>query len=243
MKKLIFIISIFLYISTFAENPVFVKANQQYNKENYFAAISLYDSIIKNNLESSAIYHNLGNCYYKTQDWANAIWHYEKSLMLKKDKNTLENLELTKLKIKDKIQPIPQLFYKKWWNNLIHLQSTKSWQILSLICIWIILIFYILNKLMKYKNKYILYFLNFLLITLLYINFSSYQLQYNTSQAIIFSSSVNVNSAPTEKSKNLFSLHSGTKVIILDNIEDWIKIKIADGKNGWIKATNCRILK
>ena len=96
---------------------------------------------------------------------------------------------------------------------------------------------------MKYKNKYIFYFLNVLLITLLYISFSSYQLQYNTSQAIIFSSSVNVNSAPTEKSKNLFSLHAGTKVIILDNIEDWIKIKIADGKNGWIKATNCRILK
>ena len=98
-----------------------------------------------------------------------------------------------------------ELFYKTWWNNLIHLQSTKSWQILSLICIWIILIFYILNKLMKYKNKNILYFLNVLLITLLYISFSSYQLQYNTSQAIIFSSSVNVNSAPTEKSKNLFT--------------------------------------
>tara|TARA_B100000214_G_C23465910_1_gene400492 strand:+ start:64 stop:354 length:291 start_codon:yes stop_codon:yes gene_type:complete len=96
---------------------------------------------------------------------------------------------------------------------------------------------------MKYKKKYILYFLSVLLITLLYISFSSYQLHYNTSQAIIFSSSVNVNSAPTEKSKNLFSLHAGTKVTILDNIEDWIKIKIADGKNGWIKTTNCRILK
>ena len=96
---------------------------------------------------------------------------------------------------------------------------------------------------MKYKNKYILYFLNILLIILVYISFDSYKLKYNTSQAIIFSSSVNVNSAPTEKSKNLFSLHAGTKVTILDNIEDWIKIKIVDGKNGWIKASNCKILK
>ena len=99
-----------------------------------------------------------------------------------------------------------------------------------------------LNKFIQNKKKYILYFLTLLLITLLSITFSSYQLNYKTSQAIIFSSSVNVNSAPTEKSKNLFSLHSGTKVIILDNIDDWIKIKIEDGKDGWIKATNCKIL-
>ena len=147
MKKLIFILLIPLYLPMFAESPLFIEANQQYNKGNYSSAISIYDSIIENNLESNAIYYNLGNCYYKIQDWANAIWHYEKSLLLKKDINTLENLELTKLKIKDKIQPLPQLFYKKWWNNLINLQTTKSWQILSLICIWIILIFYIFNKL------------------------------------------------------------------------------------------------
>ena len=115
MKKLIFILLILLYLPIFAENPLFIEANQQYNKGNYSFAISLYDSIIKNNLESSEIYYNLGNCYYKIQDWANAIWHYEKSLLLKKDINTLENIELTKLRIKDKIQPLPQLFYKKWW--------------------------------------------------------------------------------------------------------------------------------
>ena len=197
---------------------------------------------IENNMESNAIYYNLGNCYYKIQDWANAIWHYEKSLLLKKDINTLENLELTKLKIKDKIQPLPQLFYKKWWNNLINLQTTKSWQILSLICIWTLLIFHIINKFMKYKKKYVVYFLSILLTILLSITFSSYQLKYNTFQAIIFSSSVNVNSAPTEKSKNLFSLHSGTKVTILDRIDNWVKIKIEDGKDGWIQDSNCKIL-
>ena len=89
MKKIIFIISIILYLPTFADNPLFIEANHHYNTENYSSAISLYDSIIENNLESSAIYYNLGNCYYKTQDWANAIWYYDKSLLLKKDINTL----------------------------------------------------------------------------------------------------------------------------------------------------------
>lgn len=242
MKKILFITSIILYLPTFGEHPVFTEANQQYNKGNYTAAISLYNSIIENNIESSSLYHNLGNCYYKTQDWANAIWHYEKSLLLKKNTNTLENLELTKLRIKDKIQPLPELFYKKGWNNIINLQTTKSWQILSLICIWIMLTAYVIKKFIKYQHKHVLYFLNILLIILLSITFSSYQLKQNTSQAIIFASSVNVNSAPTEKSKTLFSLHSATKVTILDKIDDWIKIKISDGKNGWIKSYNCKKL-
>ena len=113
MKKTIFIITILFNLQTFSENSLFVEANEQYNKQNYDSAILLYDSIISNGFESSELYYNLGNCYYKTEDWAHAIWNYEKSLSLKKNINTIENLKLTKLKIKDKIEPLPQLFYKE----------------------------------------------------------------------------------------------------------------------------------
>tara|TARA_B100001250_G_scaffold297206_1_gene258697 strand:- start:33 stop:764 length:732 start_codon:yes stop_codon:yes gene_type:complete len=242
MKKTIFIITILFNLQTFSENSLFLEANQQYNKQNYKSAILLYDSIIANGLESSELYYNLGNCYYKKEEWANAIWNYEKSLSLKKNTNTLENLELTKLKITDKIEPIPQLFYKKWWRNTINLVSVNMWQILTLLCIWIILIVQIITRFTTSKHKYSFHFLTILFIILLSISLSSYHENYQKPKAIIFSSSVNVNSAPTEDSKNLFSLHAGTKVRILDNIGDWINIKIEDGKNGWIKKSNCRIL-
>ena len=120
---------------------IFSKANQQYTNENYTAAISLYDSIISIGLESSEVYYNLGNCHYKRQNWANAIWHYEKSLNLNaNNESALHNLKITKLKIIDKVEPIPQLFYKIWWKSIIYSFSETSWKILTLICIWIILI-------------------------------------------------------------------------------------------------------
>ena len=242
MKKIIFIITILFNLQTFSENSLFVEANEQYNKQNYDSAILLYDSIISNGFESSELYYNLGNCYYKTEDWAHAIWNYEKSLSLKKNINTIENLKLTKLKIKDKIEPLPQLFYKEWWHNTSNLLSVEMWQILTLFCVWIILLVRIINRFTNTKQKYSFHFLNILFIILLSISLSSYQENHKKNKAIIFSSSVNVNSAPTEESKNLFSLHSGTKVTILDSIGDWINIKIEDGKNGWIKKSNCRIL-
>ena len=66
-------------MQTFAGEHLFTQGNEEYANENYSVATSYYDSILINQMESSELYYNLGNCYYKTQDWANAIWHYEKS--------------------------------------------------------------------------------------------------------------------------------------------------------------------
>ena len=126
MRHIIFILLALCCIKTNAEITLFEQANREYKNENYSQAINLYNNIITNNMESSEIYYNLGNCYYKQKEWANAIWNYEKSLQLKKNKKTLQNLELTQLKIIDKIEPIPELFYTRWWKNIVDLFTTKT---------------------------------------------------------------------------------------------------------------------
>ena len=94
--KLNTIILLLISTSIIAENSLFEQANKEYENQNYSIAISLYDSILNNGLESGELYYNLGNCYYKNQDWANVIWHYEKSLIFKKEQKVLKNLNLTK---------------------------------------------------------------------------------------------------------------------------------------------------
>lgn len=242
MRKLIFILSIFTCINFYAENRLFIDANTAYKNADYTSAISLYDSIISIGLESSELYYNLGNCYYKKSDWANAIWHYERSLKLKSSAKTIQNLELTQLKIVDKIEPLPQLFYKIWWHSFSSLFSTYFWQIITILMIWIVLILKLLSQFTNMKKEYFLNFLYPIIIILLFSTYSSYQANHKKKEAIIFSSTVVVNSAPTNNSNNLFSLHSGSKVTIIDQIEDWINIKIANGNSGWIKQTECKKL-
>jgi uncharacterized protein YgiM (DUF1202 family) len=58
--------------------------------------------------------------------------------------------------------------------------------------------------------------------------------------AIIFSTSVNVKSGPTPGSKNLFLIHDGTKVEILENNNGWMKIRLASGNEGWINASDAK---
>ena len=240
MRHIIFILLALCCIKTNAEITLFEQANREYKNENYSQAINLYNNIITNNMESSEIYYNLGNCYYKQKEWANAIWNYEKSLQLKKNKKTLQNLELTQLRIIDKIELIPELFYTRWWKNTVDLFTTKTWQIFLLAIIWIICILEIINKLISYKRKNLIIFLSIITIILSFINYSSYTRNHTNKKAIIFASTVTVKSAPTTNSKNLFSLHSGTKISIIDNVEDWINIQISDGKSGWIKKSTCK---
>ena len=242
MKLKTLIITLLVSISSFASDQLFEKANKAYNNSDYTSAITLYDSILTIGLESSELYYNLGNCHYKAQDWANAIWHYEKSLQLNSQEKTLQNLALAKLKIVDRIEALPQLFYKKWWHSTTQLFSTKSWQILTLIAIGLIFILQLLNQFTSIKNKLLLSFLYPFTIISLLIEYSSYKQNFAQKEGIIFTSTVTVNSAPTSNSTDLFSLHSGSKVQVIDEIGDWINVEIVNGNSGWIMKNTIKEL-
>jgi len=242
MKLKTLIITLLVSISSFASDQLFEKANKAYNNSDYTSAITLYDSILTIGLESSELYYNLGNCHYKSQNWANAIWHYEKSLKLEKNDKTIQNLELANLKIIDRIEEIPQLFYKKWWSSFISIFNTFSWQLISILIIWLALTIKILSQFTNYKKEHFLSILYSLALISVFATYSSYQRNITKKEAIIFTSSVVVNSAPTTNSTNLFSLHSGSKIEILDTIGEWINIKIANGSSGWIKESGCKVL-
>tara|TARA_B100001093_G_scaffold520348_1_gene614924 strand:+ start:13925 stop:14632 length:708 start_codon:yes stop_codon:yes gene_type:complete len=235
MKKLIFIIYLFISLSCLANDTIFSNANKLYSESKYIEACKLYLQILEQETESAELYYNIGNCYYRTNDWANAIWFFEKSLQLKNKKETKKNLKLSKLNIIDKIEPLPDLFYKKWWINFIDIFSTKNWQLISIISIWIVcILFFIISK------TKIIYFFS-IPILCLFIIFSSNKIK-SKKYAILFSHNIAVKSAPSNNGTNLFSLHSGSKIEIIDEVGEWIKIKIANGNIGWITKKHCKQL-
>mgnify|MGYP001491891012 FL=1 len=44
-----------------------------------------------------------------------------------------------------------------------------------------------------------------------------------------------IKSAPSNKSEDLFILHEGTKVQVLEVFNGWTKIKLSDGMIGWLE--------
>ncbi len=52
-------------------------------------------------------------------------------------------------------------------------------------------------------------------------------------EAIIFQPSITVHSTPGTTGEELFVLHEGTKVRIVERFQEWVRIRIGDGNSGW----------
>src|SRR5437764_593556 len=106
----------------------FAKANEYYKKGDYENSIKTYEQLIKQGNSSSEIYFNLGNSYYKTGNIAKSIVNYERALKLNPDDEDINfNLRIAQLKVADKIEPLPEIFYIRWIKSLTEWLPVQAW--------------------------------------------------------------------------------------------------------------------
>ena len=248
LNKIIILILIFVSAGVSAENynVVFDSANAAYAKGKYENAIKLYEQILAADQESSALYFNLGNAYFKSNNLGSAILNYERAKKLDPNNEDLEeNLKIANQRTEDKIEAAPQLFLSQWQSGITDIMSEKEWStLLILLFIASLLLFsvYIASqgKVLKQLGFFGGFFVAALSVFSFFMAKSKYSNTVNSSSAIITSAAVTVTGSPTEKGTKLFILHEGTKVNITDQNEDWIEIKIANGNVGWIKSADLK---
>ena len=230
---------------TFAQSPVdewFNQANAAYNSGNYDNAVELYQKILNTEMESVPVYYNMGNAYYKMRNYPMAIYYYEKALKLDPSNEDVQtNLQIANLAIVDKIEPVPQSFIERWWQSLWTSYSSDRWAWWSVAAFALLLVcaflFFRSRRIGLRKLGFFMGIL-FLAVFALSVVFAA-QLKYNSTtqdQAIIMSPTVTVKSSPAEVSVDLFVLHEGTKVTILESSNGWNKVRIANGSIGWLEA-------
>lgn len=66
------------------------------------------------------------------------------------------------------------------------------------------------------------------------ILFSRYNYEATTNYGILLESSFSVKTSPDVRGSDAFVIHEGIKFIIEDQVNDWYKIRLVDGKVGWI---------
>ena len=226
----------------FASNAIFEQANKCYAEEKYQEAITLYDSIQQSGLQSTELFYNLANAHYKLQNWAESILYYEKTLKIDgNNEDAKYNLQLAQLNIVDKIESIPKLFFEKWIDSAIAFLPFDSWAVFALILLWLSFLVFCLQKLIGIQLPKQLFTIMIICSVFTFI-FANNQFEQKTQQksAIIFYSSVVINSAPSFSSNDLFSLHFASKILITDQIGNWIYIQLSNGNKGWMLKENCK---
>lgn len=233
-------------LRTQAQNPerLLTEANKLYNESAYDSAAVVYESIINQGYSSATLYYNLGNTYYKLQNYPLAILYYEKSLKLNpNNEDTKHNIEIAKSFISDKIETVPELFIVTWWKRLSDIFTINTWGVLSLAAFGMLLscLFIYLTTRTRVTKK-IMFFSSLVLVVMTICCFSISIKKYNYikshNEGIIITPTITVKSSPSTTSVDLFVLHEGTKVKVIDNTGDWEKIKIGNGSIGWLPSTS-----
>lgn len=243
-KKTIALLLVCLSFNTFASTQDdYTKANSFYNEGNYEEAIGIYEEILSSNNIAPDIYYNLGNAYYKNNQIPLAILNYERTLKLKPDhEDALFNLKMTNKKTVDKIERLPELFIANSWRNLVTSRTVNNWAYFTVGLVFLALLFFIIYLLTTpvLFKKISFYSGSFFLIVSLFCWLMASQHQRinaSSSEAIIFEPTITIQSEPNLKAEKLFTLHEGTKVKLLEQVNDWSKIKLPNGNVGWVASS------
>ena len=236
------------FFSAQAQSPtqLFEVANSSYKNKNYDIAIEAYQKLIDMGYKNAEIYYNLGNSYYKKEQIGQAVLYYEKAHKLApSDEDIRYNLKLANLKTVDRLNAVPQLSIVEKWNQFITSQSSHSWAIFSIVSIWLALIgfaVYLFISSFRRAGFYTGLLLLFFAAFFAYLSFSQTQSEFGTDQAILTASNAYIKSAPDASGTDLFMVHEGIKMSILDKVGEWTKVRLADGKVGWVQRSTYSVI-
>ena len=243
MKLKVFLVLFLSFTGSLFSQDVKVllqKGNEAYQEKNYEEAIGNYEQVLDMDFESPGLYYNLGNSYFRMNEIGRAILNYERSLKLEPTYDDAQyNLLIAKARTVDKIQDVPKLFFVQWWINIVTSLSVSEWAkaalLVYLILLVIIGVFFLVRKrnvqkISFYSGSVILVFLVLSLIFL----FARINYDASNDYGVLLASVESAKISPDENSSDVFVIHEGIKFEIEDNLSAWTKIKLPDGKVGWL---------
>lgn len=222
-------------------------AQRLYEKANYDSCIQIYESIISKKSYNDDLYYNLGNAYYRKNKVAEAVWCYEKALLINPS-NTDARFNLNIVKEKNNqwntdvdtslSQRIVRLFTLYTFSTYLWIQSILLVLVLGSVLVFLISSTSKIRKLFFRLSAITLLFYLYFLIGAI----ASYTKSYNQKQAIIAPMSVNLKSSPDAKGMDINIVYAGNKVAVKDEVNKWYKIRTENDAEGWIKGSNLLML-
>ncbi len=251
MKSLSLYICIFLtaLTTTASEASVLLdSATHCYERKAYAKAAFLYDSLITIGYHSASLVYNLGNCYYKQEDFIQAILQYERALKADPTNEDIAyNLKLARLNVVDKSEGIEKGLFNRWYDKMLQQQSPHEWLRDALFVLWFAFLLAVLFLFLNRKQLKRIFFalsLIMLLFSFILIMLATQRKAFDKTHisAIIMTQNTYVKSEPGGSGLKLFMLHGGAKVQVLDRNDGWVKIRFSTEKIGWMPEEDVEII-
>jgi len=217
------------------------KAGALFRNGEFDNAIKIYEDLRGEGYEGASLYFNLANSYYRIGKLGYAILNYERALKNSpSDEDIKHNLAFASLSTVDRIQPLPTFFLFEWWESLLASLSVNGWTYIAFFIYILLMIFVVIYFFAKtiFQQKLIL-FSGLGILSIFLIAASLLIVKINREEtvigAVVIEQSITVKTSPDLQSTDAFVIHEGLKVNLEDQLDEWIKIRLTDGKVGWVE--------
>lgn len=219
-------------------------ANEAYQKGNFEEAIAVYEAIISEGYQSTALFHNLGNAYFRTGQMGYAALNFQRGLeMSPGDRGLKENLELIRAGFDDPIMEIPEFFGWAWLNRTQRFLGSNGWAVVGTMVFGFGFFFLsrwqMAQKRRLRKQGFIIGVVLLLVSALPFtLAWSAYQQITQKRTAVVVQGSPQLFQAADHRSEVIRVLEPGVTLHIQDQIGDWVKVKLRNGQIGWVTNTD-----
>ena len=254
-KAMILIMSMLMIPGlTHAENTAYLdslwnKGVQAYTDGRWSECTESLKALESVGVVSPELYYNLGNAYFKSGDYPHAILYYERTLKISPSfEDARINLDFANSLIRDKIDAVPEFVLKSWARKVCYLMPSDFWALVSIVLFAAALALFLVFRLGASRGlRRTGFYCSIVALILSASSFGMAQWQRNSylkaDGAIVMKPVASVKSSPSrDSSKDLFVLHEGTKVTVLDTVGEWKNISLSDGRQGWIEESDMEMI-
>jgi len=215
-------------------DTVFAKANADYAAGKFPAAISGYESLVKDRQWNASLFYDLGNAYFRTGDPGHAILNYERTLAL--DPNQPEaraNLQL----VRDQARALE--LSPGWVEEHLGFLTPTQYAWLGAAAFWGAAA--ILCGLYFARRRAVVWIFALLLSGTVAVGavFALYRFEAGRSGrdvAIITRKNIQARLATAESAGTVLVLPPGSEIKILSTRGDWLYADLPNDLQGWIPA-------
>jgi tetratricopeptide (TPR) repeat protein len=232
MKRIVLFVLMFVKLSYASLE----QAEANYANQNYASALAQYQALLQDFPSQGDLLYNIGNCYFKLEQYGYAIVYYRKALKWSSfDSDSRYNLNLARQFVVDETQTKSFLVSFIKWRDALSLNQL-AYSFCVLICVLITLLWL---KRVGYKRELLANLSWVVTVCMLFIGtwFMFSFVAFRSDYAVAVTKKIEVHSGPSESLPILFYIHEGHELRIITKKLQWCEIELSNGFKGWVKQS------
>jgi tetratricopeptide (TPR) repeat protein len=214
----------------------FAKANQEYAAGDFRAAIADYEELVRSGQDTPNVFYNLGNAYFRQNNFGRAILNYERALALEPHHPEAQaNLRVAR----DEARALELI--QNRWERLFAFANENQYAVTAAIAFWIglfsIAVFIFGRRRSRSAIALSILSLSIFAIAILAI----YQLGHGKNGeglAIVTGENVEARLATADNANRVLTLPAGSEIKIVSQRGDWIYAALPNNLRGWMAANS-----